>query len=213
MFILLNCLLVLKLLWLCCGLLILIFLLPWGWSVLLPCQPRGACVREVLRALGGRDGDLVGRRAAVRREAVRAQVLQPLHLQQPLLRGELPEPPRLRRLRRLERPQPGRPRVAARPVAGQDGRRPVAPPLRRRGLRRRPHGRLVLPHQHGGILLPPPRLVRPRRLLLQGLGLLIDLKAILLKFDQNMHLFSVTQRALSVNYRQFLQWNQRVVHL
>jgi hypothetical protein len=27
----------------------------------------------------------------------------------------------------------------------------------------------------------------------------------LLKFDQNMHLFSVTQRALSVNYRQFLQ--------
>ena len=136
--------------------------------VLLPSQPRGARVREVPRALGGRDGDLVGRRAAVGGAALRAQVLQPLHLQQPLLRGRLPEPARLRRLRGVERAEPGGARLAARPLAGPGGGRPVVPPVRRRLLRRRPHGRLVVPPGHGRVLADAPRLVRARRLLLEG---------------------------------------------
>lgn len=136
--------------------------------VLLPCQPRGARVREVPRAHGGRDGVVVGRRAAVGGAAVRAQVLQPLHLQQSLLRGRLLEPLRLRGIGGVERAEPGGPRLAARPLAGPDGGRPVLPPLCRRLLRRRPHGRLVVPPGHGRLLAAPARLVCARRLLLEG---------------------------------------------
>jgi hypothetical protein len=136
--------------------------------VLLPCQPGGARVLEVPRALGGRDGDLVGRRAAVGGPALRAQVLQPLHLQQPLVRGRLPQPAGLRRLRGVERAEPGRARLAARPLAGPHGRRPVLPPVRRRLLRRRPDGRLVLPPGHDRVHAALARLVRARRLLHEG---------------------------------------------
>jgi len=144
--------------------------LPVDNPVLLPCQPGGARVCEVPRALGGRDGDLVGRRAAVGGAALRAQVLQPLHLQQPLVRGRLPEPARLRRLRGVERAEPGGARLAARPVAGPHGRCPVLPPVRRRLLRRRPDGRLVLPPGHGRVHSAPARLVRDHRLLHEGPG-------------------------------------------
>lgn len=114
----------------------------------------------------------MGRRTAVRDEALRTQVLQPLHLQQPLLRGQLPEPARLRRLGGVERAEPGGARLAPRPVARPDGRRSVLPPVRRRLVRRRADGRLVVSHGDGRVLAAPAGMVRARCVLREGPGLL-----------------------------------------
>lgn len=135
--------------------------------MLLPEQLGLALLQSGAPARRARHRRLLGRRPARQRAAIRAQVLQPLHLQLLLFCRRLPEPPLLRRLLAVEHGQRGGPGAVEGAVGERRRHGPLLLPLLRRALPRRPRGRLAISAGAGLVLLPPPGLVPYSRILRQ----------------------------------------------
>jgi hypothetical protein len=94
----------------------------------------------------------MGRCSAIEHETLPAQVLQPVHLQLPLVCGELPEPACLQWLPGVECLERGCPCLVSWPMGGQNVFRSVVLTCPNRDMHRHLNGWLVFPARDGSVL-------------------------------------------------------------